>query len=178
VGSIVCQWAKHLRATVIGTVGTAEKADRVRTLGCDHPIQYTQEDFAARVKEITGGKGFDIVAQTAAYIDPTVEEYMNLATELTRPMGVLIFQGDFLHQVTLKDIHRWHHQSMDIRSLGWRHYTHQFIEMWSPDCMRVMQHNLVDVRSLITATFPLDKITEAFKTANEDPDQLKVVIKP
>jgi len=93
-------------------------------------------------------------------------------------MGVLIFQGDFLHAITLKDIHRWHHQSLDIRSLGWRHYTHQLIAMWNPDCMRVLQHELVDVRSLVTASYPLEKVADAFKLANEDPDQLKVVIKP
>jgi threonine dehydrogenase-like Zn-dependent dehydrogenase len=50
--------------------------------------------------------------------------------------------------------------------------------MWSPDCLRILQHGLVDVKSLITATYPLEKIEEAFKLANEDLDQLKVVIKP
>jgi L-iditol 2-dehydrogenase len=149
-----------------------------RRLGADHIINSTSGDAYQEAMAITGGRGFDIVAQTAAYIDSTVEEYMNLATELVRPMGILIFQGDFLHPVNLTDIHRWHHQSLDIRSLGWRHYTHQLIEMWSPDCLRILQHGLVDVRSLITATYPLEQIEEAFKMANEDPDQLKVVIKP
>jgi NADPH2:quinone reductase len=56
VGSIACQWAKHLGATVIGTVGSEDKAKLARDNGCDHVILYRQEDFAARVKEITDGK--------------------------------------------------------------------------------------------------------------------------
>ena len=61
VGLIVCQWAKHLGATVIGTVGSDEKAEVARAHGCDHPIVYTREDFAERVREITGGEGLPVV---------------------------------------------------------------------------------------------------------------------
>lgn len=57
VGSILVQWAKALGATVIGTVGNDEKAERVRALGCDHVIVYTREDFVGRVRDITGGRG-------------------------------------------------------------------------------------------------------------------------
>lgn len=61
VGLIATQWAKHLGATVIGTVGSQEKAELAREHGCDHVILYRNEDFAARVKEITGGKGVPVV---------------------------------------------------------------------------------------------------------------------
>ncbi|HET6468979.1 MAG TPA: quinone oxidoreductase [Geminicoccaceae bacterium] len=61
VGSIACQWAKHLGATVIGTAGSREKAELAKASGCDHVILYKEEDFAARVKEITGGKGVPVV---------------------------------------------------------------------------------------------------------------------
>ena len=68
VGLILCQWAKHLGATVIGTVSTDEKAAVARAHGCDHPIVYTREDFAERVKEITKGEGvavvYDLVGRT------------------------------------------------------------------------------------------------------------------
>jgi NADPH:quinone reductase len=60
-GLIACQWAKHLGATVIGTVGNDEKAALARAHGCDHVIVYTREDFVARVKELTGGKGVRVV---------------------------------------------------------------------------------------------------------------------
>jgi len=61
VGLIVCQWAKHLGATVIGTVSSDEKAEIARAHGCDHPIVYTREDFVTRVKDITGGEGLPVV---------------------------------------------------------------------------------------------------------------------
>ncbi|KAF1055167.1 MAG: Quinone oxidoreductase 1 [Burkholderia gladioli] len=62
VGLIVCQWAKALGATVIGTVGSDEKAELARAHGCDHTIVYTREpEFAGRVKEITNGAGVPVV---------------------------------------------------------------------------------------------------------------------
>ncbi|MEQ9329382.1 MAG: quinone oxidoreductase [Rhodospirillales bacterium] len=60
VGLLACQWAKHLGATVIGTVSSDAKAELARAAGCDHPIIYTREDFVERVKEITDGKGVPI----------------------------------------------------------------------------------------------------------------------
>src|SRR5262245_26522566 len=61
VGLIMCQWAKHLGARVIGTVSTEEKAALARANGCDHPILYTKEDVVARVRELTGGEGLPVV---------------------------------------------------------------------------------------------------------------------
>ena len=57
VGSIACQWAHALGATVIGTVGSDEKVGLARANHCDHVINYAREDFVARVKEITKGRG-------------------------------------------------------------------------------------------------------------------------
>mgnify|MGYP001825979690 FL=1 len=61
VGSIVSQWAHNIGATVIGTVGSAEKAEKARTNGCEHPILYSQEDFVEKTREITNGKGVNVV---------------------------------------------------------------------------------------------------------------------
>jgi NADPH:quinone reductase len=61
VGLIMCQWAKHLGATVIGTVSSEEKAAVARAHGCDHAIVYTHDDFAARVRDITKGEGVPVV---------------------------------------------------------------------------------------------------------------------
>lgn len=61
VGQIACQWARHLGATVIGTAGGPEKTALAREAGCDHVIDYNTEDFVARVREITGGKGVPVV---------------------------------------------------------------------------------------------------------------------
>jgi NADPH2:quinone reductase len=61
VGLIACQWAKAIGATMIGTVGSAEKAQLAKENGCTHVINYRTEDYVARVKEITGGRGCDVV---------------------------------------------------------------------------------------------------------------------
>ena len=61
VGLIMCQWANHLGATVIGTVGSKEKAALAKANGCHHTILYREEDFAVRAKEITGGKLCEVV---------------------------------------------------------------------------------------------------------------------
>jgi NADPH2:quinone reductase len=61
VGLIACQWLKHLGATVIGTAGSPEKAALAKAHGADHVINYREENFAERVKEITGGKGVPVV---------------------------------------------------------------------------------------------------------------------
>ncbi|MFF9479749.1 quinone oxidoreductase family protein [Streptomyces sp. NPDC014733] len=61
VGLIVCQWAKLLGLTVIGTVSTEAKAELARAHGCDHTILYRREDVAARVRELTCGAGVPLV---------------------------------------------------------------------------------------------------------------------
>jgi len=61
VGLMLCQWAKALGASVIGTVGSGEKAELARAHGCDHPIVYTRQDFVAEVARITGGAKVPVV---------------------------------------------------------------------------------------------------------------------
>ncbi len=64
MGHILCPWARHLGATVIGTVSTDEKAEIARNLGCHHVINYTTEDFVAVTRKITDGKGVDVVYES------------------------------------------------------------------------------------------------------------------
>ncbi|MEO8566730.1 MAG: quinone oxidoreductase, partial [Betaproteobacteria bacterium] len=61
IGLIACQWARALGVTMIGTVGSDEKAALAKANGCTHTIVYTRENFVERVKEITGGKGVPVV---------------------------------------------------------------------------------------------------------------------
>ncbi len=61
VGTLVCQWARALGATVIGTVGSPEKADIAKSNGCDHPVLYTDDTWDRKVRDITDNKGVDVV---------------------------------------------------------------------------------------------------------------------
>ncbi|MBW2444113.1 MAG: quinone oxidoreductase [Deltaproteobacteria bacterium] len=87
VGSIVCQWARHLGATVIGTVGSEQKAEIARANGCDHPIVYTAEDFSARTREITGGAGVDVV------YDSVGQATFMQSLDCLRPLGMMVSFG-------------------------------------------------------------------------------------
>ncbi len=61
VGLLLCQWAKHIGATVLGTVGNDDKGKYAAAHGCDHPIVYTRDDFVEMTKKITDGRGVDVV---------------------------------------------------------------------------------------------------------------------
>jgi len=88
VGLIVCQWAKHLGATVIGTVGSDEKAETARAHGCDHPIVYTRENFPERVREITGGAGVNVV-----YDSIGKDTFMD-SLDCLKPLGMMVTFGN------------------------------------------------------------------------------------
>lgn len=87
VGLIACQWAKALGATVIGTVGSDEKAALAKAHGCDHPIVYTRENFTARVKELTGGKGVPVV------FDSVGKDTFMGSLDCLQPFGLLAVFG-------------------------------------------------------------------------------------
>ncbi len=87
VGLIVCQWAKHLGATVIGTVGSDEKAKLAKAYGCDHPIVYTREDFVSRVNELTGGKKLPVV------YDSVGKDTFMKSLDCLQPLGLMALFG-------------------------------------------------------------------------------------
>jgi NADPH2:quinone reductase len=88
VGLIACQWAKHLGATVIGTVSTDEKAALARRHGCDHPIVTRREDFVARVREITRGRGVRVV------YDSVGKDTWDGSLDCLRPLGMMVSYGN------------------------------------------------------------------------------------
>ena len=88
VGLLACQWAKHLGATVIGTVGTPEKAELARVHGCDHPVVYSQEDFVERVREITKGVGVAVV------YDSIGQDTFMASLDCLRPRGLMVSFGN------------------------------------------------------------------------------------
>ena len=75
VGSLLCQWANALGATVIGTVSNKLKAAQAKEDGCHHVIIYTEEDFVARVNEITSGNGVEVVYDSVG--KDTFEVYLS-----------------------------------------------------------------------------------------------------
>jgi len=88
VGLILCQWAKHLGATVIGVVGSDEKAALARAHGCDHPIVTTREDFPQRVLEITNGQKVPVV------YDSVGKETFVRSLDCLAPLGLMVSFGN------------------------------------------------------------------------------------
>jgi NADPH2:quinone reductase len=98
VGLIACQWLKALGATVIGTVGSEEKATVARAHGCEHVIISTRENVATRVREITGGAGVPVV------YDSVGKDTFMASLDCLRPLGLLVSFGNSSGKVTPFDI--------------------------------------------------------------------------
>jgi NADPH2:quinone reductase len=88
VGLIACQWLKALGATVIGTVGSDEKAELAKAHGCDHVIVYTREDVPKRVRELTGGAGVPVV------YDSVGKSTFPASLDCLRPRGLFVSFGN------------------------------------------------------------------------------------
>jgi NADPH2:quinone reductase len=87
VGLIACQWARALGVTMIGTVGSEEKAALAKAHGCTHVINYNKQDFVAEVKEITGGKGVPVV------YDSIGNDTFTGSLDCLSPLGTMVSFG-------------------------------------------------------------------------------------
>ena len=88
VGLIACQWLKSLGVTVIGTVGTEEKAALAKAHGCTHTIVYTKENFTQRVRELTGGAGVPVV------YDSVGKDTWEGSLDCLQPLGLMVSFGN------------------------------------------------------------------------------------
>ncbi|MGQ0578478.1 MAG: quinone oxidoreductase family protein [Betaproteobacteria bacterium] len=98
VGLIACQWLKALGATVIGTVGSDEKAAIAKAHGCDHAIVYTRENFVERVKQITGG------AKVPVVFDSVGKDTFMGSLDCLKPRGLLAVFGNGSGPVSAFDL--------------------------------------------------------------------------
>lgn len=88
VGQILCQWACHLGATVIGVVGSDAKAELARSRGCAHVINYREQDILERVREITGGQGVPVV------YDSVGKDTFFTSLDCLQPLGMMVSFGN------------------------------------------------------------------------------------
>nr|VFJ56222.1 MAG: NADPH2:quinone reductase [Candidatus Kentron sp. DK] len=98
VGLIVCQWAAHLGARVIGTVGSEKKAALARVHGCHYVIRYDREDFVSRVREITEGLGVPVV------YDSVGKDTFDKSLDCLRPRGTMVSFGQSSGSVSPFDV--------------------------------------------------------------------------
>ena len=98
IGLIACQWARHLGATIIGTVSSAEKASLAKAHGAHHVINYKTEDFVARTKELTGGQGVDVV------YDAVGKDTYPGSLDCLKPLGLWVSFGNASGAITNFDL--------------------------------------------------------------------------
>jgi NADPH2:quinone reductase len=116
VGRILVQWARELGARIIGTVGSPEKAEIARAEGCEVVIPYREEPFAPRVKEITGGRGVDVV------FDAVGRDTFDGSLECLALRGHLVNYGQSSGPVPPFDISRLAVKSATLTRAGYAHY--------------------------------------------------------
>lgn len=162
MGLILCQWAKHLGATVVGTVSTEHKAEQAKACGCDHPVIYTRDDFQKKVMEVTDGEGCAVVYESIG------KDTFRQSIDCLRPMGMLACYG---HASGAPD-------PVDVIELGAKgslfltrpaimHYMakRSDLEAGASELFDVVLNGAVNIT--INQTYPLRDVAEAHRAIEE-----------
>ena len=157
VGLIACQWLKALGATVIGTVGSDAKANVAREHGCDHTIVYTRENFAERVKEITGGRKVPVV------FDSVGKDTFTGSLDCLQPRGLLAVFGNGSGPVTGVDLNTLAGGSYYVTRPTLMTYTalREDLEWMSKELFDVVKSGKVKIE--INQTYPLADAAQAHR---------------
>ncbi|HVM83974.1 MAG TPA: zinc-binding dehydrogenase [Candidatus Binatia bacterium] len=157
VGQLVCQWARQIGATVIGTVGSAEKARIARAAGCAYPILYAETDFVDRVMEITEGRGCDVVYD-AVGADTFMKSYEALAVR-----GHLVSFGQASGPIPQIDLAGFVQKSATVSRPNFGHYTSTPNEVRSitDRLFRALANGVLQVE--IAQEYPLREAAEAHR---------------
>jgi len=157
VGLIACQWAAALGATVIGTVGSAEKAELARAHGCHHPINYREEDVTARVMEITDGKG------VAAAYDSVGKDTFDASLGCLRPLGTLALFGQASGVVPPLDLSRLAKGSVFVTRPTLFVYTADPADLQATAAELIEMVRSGTVRIQVNQTYPLAEAAQAHR---------------
>ncbi|MGB8276068.1 MAG: quinone oxidoreductase [Alphaproteobacteria bacterium] len=157
MGLLLCQWAKHLGASVIGTVGSDEKAKLARAHGCDHPIVYTRQDFAAVVRELTGDKGVGVV------YDGVGRDTFDKSLESLAMLGHVVLYGQASGPVPPFDLARLSAKSATVTRPTLFHYVAQRadLERTAAELFEVVGKGAVKVE--IEQTYALKDAAQAHR---------------
>ena len=158
VGMIACQWAKSEGITLIGTAGTDEKCLLAKSLGAAHVINYRKENFAERVREITHGKGVDVV------MDGVGKDTFEASLDCLRPVGMMISFGNASGPVPPISL-------LDLAAKGSLQVTRTTLFTFAadPDTCQAMAKRLYgkvaagEVKVQIGARYPLEEVAEAHR---------------
>lgn len=172
-GQIIAQCARLKGAYLVIVVDVLEgKLNLAKSLGADVVINSREEDPVARVKELTGGIGADVVVECAG-----TEESFNAASAMIRHNGKFVFYSWVTRPVTL-NISRWHDDGLEFVNTCLVHHTWQQRYVWFPETMRPIAQGMVKIRPLITNEFKLADLKAGFELADRDDNAIKIVFRP
>jgi NADPH2:quinone reductase len=158
VGLIMCQWAAHLGATIIGTVGSREKAELARQHGCTHTVLYNEEDFVAAIQDLTGGEGVDVV------YDSVGQATFSKSLKCLRPLGMMVTFGQSSGPIKPLDLGTLAaHGSLFLTRPSLMHYTarREDLVVHAEDLFEVVTSKVVTIR--IGRRFKLAEAAEAHR---------------
>ncbi len=158
VGLILCQWARIIGATVIGTVGSKDKARLARDNGADHTILYREEDAVARVREITDGRGVDVV------YDSVGRDTFQISLDSLAPLGMFVSYGNASGNAPAVQPH-------DLQSRGSLFFTRPTLATYAArtEDLRAMADELFGligagrIRIHINQRYPLSELAQAHR---------------
>ena len=172
-GQIIAQCSRLKGAHQVIVVDVMNgKLELAKSLGADIVINSKEEDPVARVTEITGGRGADVVVEAAG----TAESF-NAASAMIRHNGKFVFYSWVTTPITL-NISRWHDDGLEFINTCLVHHTWQQRYVWVPDTMRPIIQGAVNIKPLITHELKLDEIKEGFDLADQDDAAIKIVFRP
>ncbi len=157
MGLILCQWAKALGATIVGTVSTEEKAEVARAAGCDYPVVRSREDFVAKVREVTNGEGAAVVYEAIG------KDTLQQSLDSLRLMGVCAAYGHVSGPPdpvdVIQDLGR--HGSLYITRPAITHYVakRSDLEWTARDLFKAMDDGILDAN--INYEYPLKDAVKA-----------------
>jgi len=161
MGLLLCQWAKYIGATVIGTVGSDAKAELAQAHGCDHQIVYTREDFVARVKEITDGEGVPVV------YDAVGQATFDGSLECLKRLGNMAFYGTASGMPAPLDLNRLTAKGIWITRAGLANHiaTREALESRAADFFGLVAGGAIKIQ--IGQRYPLAEAAQAQRDLEE-----------
>ena len=172
-GQVIAQVAAKKGAhRVIGIDVVNGKLEIARKLGLTHAINSAEADPLEGILDLTNGEGADVVVEVAG-----TNEAVQLCNDSVKHNGTIVFYSWITQDVKL-NISRWHNNSLEIVNTGLVHHGVLQRRIWVPQALRPVLNYQIDIASLITHEYSLDDIDKAMETANNNPEAVKVLVRP
>ncbi len=172
-GQIIAQVARLKGAAQVIVVDVLDgKLELAKKLGATVVINPRKENALELIIDLTKGLGADVVVEAAGS-----QESINMCTQMIKHNGKFVWYSWITQPVTL-DISRWHDDGLEFINTCLVHHSWRERYVWTPDALKPVIMEMVDIKTLITNEFPLAGIKEAFELVDKDDTAIKVILRP